>query len=323
MQSSAGVPPTCPVGATNNRVANGDSPVFDQAANLNRGVTVSYALPAVALRPYVSTYSMTLVDPGTPTVFDQVYPEWPNVRMTVDGDMAACTGPGPLEGCNPICAIGPTSQATHFSLGPGRYWTISLLPLGWARFVGIRACEYADRWEVIGQDSPFADLAPLLACDQPGKNFSEVTADIDAHLTAMLENPGRREDTIFDAHCALLDPEVTSVTALAERTGIGVRALERLSLSAFGFTPRLLLRRQRFLRSLAQYMLDPSLSWINTLDHQYVDQAHFIRDFRRFMNTTPGAFAAEPHPVLWAAVQARTTIAGKPMQVLQRPSEVG
>ena len=302
--------------------ASGDIGVFDQADNSARGVTVRYALPAEALRSYASTYSLTSVAPGTPTVFDQVYPEWPNIRMSIDGDMAACTGAGPLEACNPICAIGPTSHATHFSLAPGRYWTISLLPLGWARFTDIRANAFADRWELIGSASPFAAFAPLLACDEEGRDFEDVVARIDAHLLAMLDTPARREDIIYEAHCALLDPAITTVNAFAERTGLGVRALERLSLAAFGFTPKLLLRRQRFLRSLGQFMLDPSLSWIDTLDSQYVDQAHFIRDFRRFMDTTPSAFASAPHPVLWAAAEARTATAGKPMQVLQPPADI-
>lgn len=296
--------------------------VFDRTASAKLGVTVSYALPAYQLRPYVSTYSLTVVAKKRPAVFDRVYPEWSNVRMTVGGDMAACNGPGPLQVCNPICAIGPTSHATRFSLAPGRYWTISLLPLGWARFVGIRACDFADHWEIIGRTGPFARFAPLLACAQTRGEFSEVKARIDAHLLGMLGQPASREGTIFNAHCALLDPQVTSVKAFSERAGIGVRALERLSLSVFGFSPNLLLRRQRFLRSLAQFMLDPSLSWIDTLDSQYVDQPHFIRDFRRFMGTTPSAFAAAPHPVLWAAAEARTATAGKPMQVLQPPSEI-
>lgn len=254
-------------------------------------------------------------------IFDQVYPEWGNVRLTVDGDMAACTGPGPLQPCNPICGIGPTSHSTHFSLAPGRYWTISILPLGWVQFVGIRASEYADRWEVIEPASPFAPFAPLLDCPGPDDDFAGIAARFDAHLLAMLKRPARREAAILRAHEALLDPAVTTVEAFAERAGTGVRALERLAQVAFGFTPKLLLRRQRFLRSLSQFMLDPSLAWIDTLDHQYVDQAHFIRDFRRFMDVTPGAFAAAPHPVLWAAAVARTAIAGKPMQVLQRPSD--
>ena len=285
-------------------------------------MTVSYVLPAEPLRRYVSTYSLTIVEPGAPTVFDQVYPEWSNIRMSAGGDMAACTGPGPLRTCNPICAIGPTSHATHFSLAPGRYWTVSLLPLGWAKFVGLPASDFADRWEVIDRHSSFSAFAPLLGCDAADRPLPEVAARIDAHLLAMLDRPMRREEDILKAHDALLDSEITTVSAFAERSGLGIRALERLSLSAFGFSPKLLLRRQRFLRSLARFMLDPSLEWTETLDSQYVDQAHFIRDFRRFMDTTPGAYATAPHPVLWAAAKAREEIAGKPMQVLQRPQDV-
>lgn len=139
-------------------------------------------MPAGPLRSYASTYSETVVDPGTPTVFDQVYPKWPNIRLTAGGDMAACTGPGPLRACNPICAIGPTSHATHFSLAPGRYWTVSLLPLGWARFMGVPACSHADRWEVIGRDSPFAAFAPLLACGEAASDLAAAAACFDAHL---------------------------------------------------------------------------------------------------------------------------------------------
>lgn len=67
-------------------------------------------------------------------------------------------------------------------------------------------------------------------------------------------------------------------------------------------------------------MLDPTLAWIDTMDSQYVDQAHFIRDFRRFMDETPRAYAARPHPVPWAAAQARAEAAGAAMQVLQSPT---
>lgn len=288
----------------------------------NGDVTVSCALPAERLRPYVSAYSLTVVAKNRSVVFDQVYPEWPNVRMTADGEMAACIGPGPLRSCNPICAIGPTSRATRYSAAPGHYWTVGLLPLGWARFIGIPACEFADRWEIVGRDGPLARLAPLLACQQAGRAFTEVTSRFDAHLLGLLEQPACGEDTILDAHHALLNPDVTSVKVFAERVGLAVRSLERLSLSAFGFNPRLLLRRQRFLRTLGQFMRDPSLSWAKILDHQYVDQPHFIRDFRRFMDTTPSAFAAEPHPVLWAATEARIATAGQPMQVLQPLSQV-
>ena len=106
---------------------------------------------------------------------------------------------------------------------------------------------------------------------------------------------------------------------LADRLGISARSLERLSLRAFGFSPKLLLRRQRFLRSLAQFMLDPSLKWISTLDWHYVDQAHFVRDFQRFMTMRPSQYAAQDHPVLRSAARARAVATGVAVQALHQP----
>ena len=281
-------------------------------------VAVGYTLPAEHLRPYFSTYSLTEVEAGAGTVFDQVYPEWGNLRFSTQGDMAACTGPGPLRPSAPICGIGPTSHSTHFSIGPGRFWTVSILPLGWARLMAIPAKQLADRWEVLHGASPFARFAPLLDCVAT-EDAADAVSRIDGFLTTLLGPPAKGEEQIVRVHEALLDPDVTTVAALAERAGLSVRALERLAGNAFGFGPKMLLRRQRFLRSLTDFMLDPSLGWVGTMDSQYVDQAHFIRDFRRFMDTTPTAYAAKPHPVLWAAARARQAAAGAPAQLLQYP----
>ena len=283
-------------------------------------VAVGYAKPAPLLRPYISTYSLTVVAPGSQTVFDEVYPEWANIRLTADGDMAACTGPGELLRCNPAAGIGPTSHATHFSLAPGRYWTIGLLPLGWARMLEVEASAFADRWSLLEHAPAFTRFTSLvddIACD----DADVAAARIDERLLSLLARPPRDEDAITRTHVGLIDPAVTTVSDLATRVGTKIHTLERLCRAVFGFPPKLLLRRQRFLRSLSQFMLDPSLAWINTIDTQYVDQAHFIRDFRRFMDTTPSAYAARPHPVLWAAAEARAAVSGKVMQVLQAPQE--
>lgn len=299
---------------------NERAPVMDlKRSKAYPGVAVGYTLPAPPLRAYVSTISHTVVDPGTCTVFDQIYPEWPNIRFSnFDGEMTLCTGPGPLENCTPSGGIGPTSHATHFSLEPGRYWSIGLTPLGWSCFVGAPACEYVERWEPVAEGSVFAPFVPLLETVQD-EDADTVIAGINAHLRTLLQEPDKEGDKILRAHAALVKPEVTTVAEFASEAGMTVRTLERLSAQAFGFSPKLLLRRQRFLRSLSLYMLDPSLAWLQTLDTQYVDQAHFIRDFKRFMDTTPRKYAALPHPVLWAAARARSKTAGTAMQVLQAP----
>ena len=121
---------------------------------------------------------------------------------------------------------------------------------------------------------------------------------------------------------ALVDPELASVADLTQRLGMNVRSLERLSNRAFGFPPKLLLRRQRFLRSLARFMLDPSLKWLSAIDYHYHDQSHFVRDFRRFMGMSPSAYAKLEKPLLVAAARARMEAAGAAVQGLHQPGGI-
>jgi AraC-like DNA-binding protein len=138
-------------------------------------------------------------------------------------------------------------------------------------------------------------------------------------MLSLLARPAREEERIKAVHAALVDPAVSTVAQLSARSGLPVRSLERIAKNVFGFAPKLLLRRQRFLRSLAQFMLDPSLAWLETMDDHYHDQAQFIRDFHRFRGMTPSAYAALPHPILSAAAHARNAAVGAAVQVLHPP----
>ena len=106
---------------------------------------------------------------------------------------------------------------------------------------------------------------------------------------------------------------------LSERAGIPAYTLERLCRRHFGFAPQLLLRRQRFMRSLAQFMLDPSLKWIGAMDGHYHDQAQFARDFHRFMGMGPREYSSRPHPILAEVMRARFEEAGAAVQALHPP----
>lgn len=286
-------------------------------------VAVRFFLPCAALRPYVSTYYLTEVrGPAGTVVEDWLHPEWANLRLADSPACQAAIGGGALRDLPRAIGTGPTCQAMHFVLGPVRIWGIGILPLGWARLCSGDAAGHADRLSDAGSDPAYAAFAPLMDRVHAGQNDPAAQAAlIDAHLLAELErrHPAEDEGRILAAHAALLDHEVATVGELAERLDLSRRSLERLSLRAFGFSPKLLLRRQRFLRSLSRFMLDPSLAWIRTLDRQYVDQAHFIRDFNRFMGMSPSRYAQLDHPVLRAAALARTATAGAAMQVLHRP----
>ena len=286
-------------------------------------VTIRFALPGAEMSPYVTTYYCTEVftSASEPVLEDYLHPEWANLRFLGTGKGEFAIGGGPVTQIPALSATGPTSFATRFRLGSGRNWGIGLLPLGWACFIDAPASDHADR-VVDGLVHPaFAAFAPLAkALSHASGGFAEELAIIEAHMTALIPAECPQADAITRINAALVDPEIASVGVLAERVGMNVRSLERLTKRAFGFTPKLLLRRQRFLRSLAQFMLDPSLKWLSTLDYQYHDQAHFVRDFKRFMGMSPSAYAKLDKPFLVAAARARMAIAGEAMQALHDPS---
>ncbi len=286
-------------------------------------VTVRFFMPSPRLAPYFSTYYLTeAVLAEGKMIEDWLHPEWGNLRFSRNDNLHAGFGNEPFQEAPHFIATGPTCTAAHFVTGPMRAWGIGLLPLGWARLVGSPADAYADRFTDGSTDPAFSAFAPLLELIFAGeaKPAAEATR-IDSFLLELLDlrPPADDEKRILAAHNALVDCDISAVGELAERLAMSSRSLERLSLRAFGFPPKLLLRRQRFLRSLAQFMLDPSLKWINTLDWQYVDQAHFVRDFHRFMGMSPSCYAALDHPVLRAAAAARNTAAGAAVQVLHQP----
>ncbi|MEM7667035.1 MAG: helix-turn-helix domain-containing protein [Pseudomonadota bacterium] len=297
-----------------------------KAAGEGAAVTLRFALPSADLRPYVTTYYRTEVatSPSEPVLEDYLHPEWPNLRFMDAGLSQSAIGAAPLSDTPAFAVAGPTSRATRFRSRSGKSWGIGLMPLGWAAFVDAPAGDYADRVVDGMVDPALSAFRPLArALSNSSGSFAEELALIEAHIESLVGKEARDAQAITAINTALVDPELSTVADLAAKVDMNIRSLERLSRRAFGFTPKLLLRRQRFLRSLAQFMLDPSLKWLSTLDHQYHDQAHFVRDFRRFMGMSPSAYAKLEKPFLIAAARARMEIAGEAVQGLHDPAASG
>ncbi|MEO6387962.1 MAG: helix-turn-helix domain-containing protein [Croceibacterium sp.] len=230
---------------------------------------------------------------------DQLHPEWAALRFTEGPPPIACVGPGELVPQWPFVANGPTSKAIQFGVTRSRVWGLGLQPAGWSKFVDEPANTFSDRTVDGTSDPAFALFAPILDVVSRGEGDADLIAEqIDQLLLRHAARPVPDERRILACQEALRDPDVANVAELADRLGIGGRSLERLCSRYFGFPPKLLLRRQRFLRSLAGFMLDPGRSWSKALDSQYYDQAQFVRDFRSFMGMSPTEYADRPHPIL-------------------------
>ena len=214
---------------------------------------------------------------------------------------------------------GPTGKAARIFFSELNMAGIGLLPLGWFRLVKCPADRWANKVGALGGADEFALFRnvgnKINIADQP----QEISALFDQLLLEATSSADPFEIEIEKIHEALADPEISSVAGLAEKTGVERQRLERLSRRIFGFPPKRLLRRQRFLRTLGRVMLEPDLKWSDALDNQYFDQAHFNRDFQEFMGMTPRQYLAMPRPVTAAANLARAAYVGHPLQALQGP----
>lgn len=289
--------------------------------SLKDQVVVRFYPPPEDLRRYFTTFYITEIDPGTDRVLcDALQPEWAGLRFFDECGPEAWIEDGPrLQGVK-FFASGPSSRPIHFNMPRTRMWGIGLLPLGWARFVRQPASDWAN---VICDGA----VEPRLAKFMPlAETLFGTTLDEAAELyriTEFFRNfPGASpvdESRILAVHTAIVDENLTSVSQLVERVAASQRTVERICSRHFGFSPKLLLRRQRFMRSLAQFMLDPSLKWIGAMDCHYHDQAQFVRDFREFMGVSPREYAATPHPILGPIMQERSRVYGIAVQTLDPP----
>jgi len=253
-----------------------------------------------ALQPYFTAlYCFDIDCRDGPIIKDCLHPEWAAMRFTVGTPPLAMIGPGPMSRVAPFVVSGPTCTSIRFGLKTSRIWGLGLQPAGWAKFVSGSARSFADRTVDGSADPAFALFAPLLdLVHQPFDSAEDTAAAINGFLMAHANRAVVGEEQIRACHAALLDPEIANVGALAERLGLQSRTLERLCGRYFGFPPKMLLRRQRFLRSLARFVLEPNRNWSEAMDGQYYDQAQFVRDFRSFMAMTPSEYALSPHPIL-------------------------
>ena len=253
-----------------------------------------------ALQPYFTALYATSVECALYVwVMDRLHPEWAALRFTEGPAPVACIGVGELLPQWSFVANGPTSKAIQFGVTRSRVWGLGLQPAGWSKFIDQPANKLSDRTVDGSSHEAFALFRPIHDIVQGAKGDADrIARGINDFLMQHVDRPVPQQAQILACQHALRDPDVANVTELGERLDMNRRSLERLCGRYFGFPPKLLLRRQRFLRSLAQFMLHSAGSWSKALDWQYYDQAQFVRDFRSFMGTTPSDYAVAPHPIL-------------------------
>ena len=255
-------------------------------------------------------------------VEDYLQPEWANLRFFCGARPTSWIDGSQLSDAR-FTATGPSALPCRFQLGTSRMWGIGLLPLGWARFIEADAFEFANTVFDGATHPAFArfDCMADALCDPalgPADQLSLIYETM-----GQLMRPCRDEPKIMRVHAALVSGEHIAVADLASSCGMSIRTLERVCHRYFGFTPKRLLRRQRFMRSLSSFMLHQARGeqgrWTEAMDGEYHDQAQFTREFTEFMTMTPSKYAALEHPILSPFMDARARIWGSAAQTLDQP----
>ena len=286
------------------------------------GLRLTIVALAPDLAPYTSGCYRTEVSAET-LAEDWLPPEGANLRTGHAEVYEAAIGDDTL--CNVPAAVlsGPTNRGTHLRIRNGTFWGIGLTPAGWARIIRQPASSFANRFTDLRTLDHLSRIDALLtSLREDGGDLKRCAERINTCLRDLLGPPLPAEDTIRALHLGLLSEDTTAVAPMAELAGMNLRTFERFCKRHFGFPASALIKKQRFLRSLGKYMLDPTMRWIHALDTHYWDHAHFIRDFRATMNMTPSDYAARPHPIVKAAVAVTKALAGVPHQALHRPGPV-
>lgn len=88
-----------------------------------------------------------------------------------------------------------------------------------------------------------------------------------------------------------LDGGGISIADLAKESNLSERTLQRNMKSLIGLTPKSYSNVMRFKKALEFIHANPTIDWQDTLYAcGYYDQAHFIKDFKKYTNKTPRAF---------------------------------
>jgi AraC-like DNA-binding protein len=269
-------------------------------------VSVRFLPPAAPLRDAILFYYVVRNGAARP-VEDLLHPEGAYVRLLLAGDWRITFADGSSHSATGPHALmtGALSRAARVSGGPGGVMvSVGLLPAGWPLLTDASAATYVDRLQPLS-DVLGGAAAGLLAAAVAGGDDAGYLRALDAWFLARQATRPALDPTLVRLHVALNDPEVTSVAAWASGLGLSTRQLERLTRDYIGLPPKLLMRRQRFLRSSANLREAPLGGWARVLDERYADQPQFVRDFKHFMGMPPRAYFARETPLTTAAAEAR------------------
>lgn len=238
-------------------------------------------------------------------------PNWPVIRFVFADHPITVEGTGIYW--SPLLEAGfygTTSRALRHTSYGGVTIGVSLTPAGLARLLDIDVSQYRDRMVPLDRLLAPADCAALVAELRASDRGPAVKPILDRFFLAYMARPHRAERDIARLTELLLDERFRTAGDIARELGMERHTLRRLSLRRFGFPPKLLMRRTRFLRSLIALKETGATKGYHAIDAAYTDTSHFLRDSERFLGMTARRFLKLETPFLDCVLRARKLVLG-------------
>ncbi len=265
--------------------------------------------PSSDLAPYIRNHFVFRAPlPADMELIDPLLSETAMLRVILQGDWAAEMTPGTWQVEGPTILFGNNARCFNVRVrGPFVVAGTAIRPSGWTALCDQKADRFADG--MFPAAVTWGDDTDQLYHDAVagGETDTGIVAALETFWLAQLAKFATPEtDPAMAAFEEITNTDSTMrVADVADRVGLSARALERRSCATFGLTPKAVLRRSRFLdmATAVRGISDPGEDERAAL--RFSDQSHLNREFRYFINMTPGQFEKTPTPLLNAVLQLR------------------
>ncbi len=275
------------------------------------GVDVRYVPAGERLARYVTGYHRF----GAPVcvgrdMHDAFFPSVATIRVALRNTppWSLKIGSRLFDPVPPIALMGPSSYAGYVTCTGGELVGVGLRPFGWAQIFGGDVSRFSNRVIALHDIDPGAEM--LREALEKADSFE---AAFETWLEARLQRRPPADPRI-EILCGMLrDPETTRIEAVADTLDMSPRALAAMTRYNFGFTPKLLLRRTRFLRAVTVVLTDPNAGPAALEKAGYWDRSHFLRDSHLFLGCSVRDFTRRRGPHNQVAIEARVQAFGSPV----------
>ena len=247
-----------------------------------RGAAKSFRLtrhlPSRVLAPFVARY--WIMRWALPEPYRQTVIPYPCINLAVERGRSGVFGVA-------------SKSFSRLLEGRGLIFGVQFLPGGFRPFLSEPVASLTDR------SIPLADLF-----DTSDREWEEaiLSQDTETAMIAQAEARLRAKKTRRSAEAGAVlrivnaiadDRAINKVDDVVRSSGTGKRTLERLFREYVGVGPKWVIQRYRLHDAAEHAATGKPCDWADVAAQLgYADQAHFIRDFKRFVGQSPAQYSA-------------------------------